>query len=204
MRYFDFHTHHHRKDSIINCSPKYFAPQENFIYSVGIHPWYLNTYTEAEWLKLELIAQNPQIVAIGEAGLDQLIETPLEIQLEAFTRQKNLAERHNIPLIVHLVKYNAVFFHWLQKEKPQIPIIIHGFRGKPEWAQQLLKAGCYLSIGKHYNPSTVEIIPLHRLLLETDESDIDLKTQYSTIAQLKNIAIDSLVQQMEENYNNLF
>ena len=57
-----------------------------------------------------------------------------------------------------------------------MPWIIHGFRGKPQLAQQLLNNGFYISLGEHFNPQTVTIIPTNRLLFETDESTLDINT----------------------------
>ena len=55
-----------------------------------------------------------------------------------------------------------------------MPWIIHGFRGKPQLAQQLLNKGFYISLGEKFNPETVSIIPVDRLLFETDESPLNI------------------------------
>jgi TatD DNase family protein len=57
-----------------------------------------------------------------------------------------------------------------------MPWIIHGFRGKPQLARQLINQGFYISLGELFNPQTATIIPTNRLLFETDESTLDIDT----------------------------
>ncbi len=70
----------------------------------------------------------------------------------------------------------------LKKElKPTQPWIIHGFRGKPQQAGQLLRAGFNLSLGPNFNPETARVIPSDRLHIETDDSPVTLKAVASAV-----------------------
>ena len=51
-----------------------------------------------------------------------------------------------------------------------MPWIIHGFRGKPQLAEALIRQGFYLSLGERYNPMSAAVIPIDRLLAESDGS----------------------------------
>lgn len=204
MRYLNIHTHYPRENSLVNCTPTDFYPQPHYTYSVGIHPWQLSTTQAETWEKLKRLASHPQVLAIGETGLDKCIPTRLEEQLKAFTSHKRIAEKTQKPLIIHLVKYYNEFLNWVKQEQPSIPLLIHGFRGKPQLAEQLLVKGCYLSLGEHYNTESLAAIPIDKLFLETDASTFDIKGHYKRIAQAKHITTQSLIQQIEDNYITFF
>ena len=92
----------------------------------------------------------------------------------------------------------------IKKEiKPVQTWIIHGFRGKPQLAKQLLRAGFYLSYGEHFNAESVKITPLGKLMIETDESTKDIADIYQAISDIKSIDIDQL-KTSEVVFKNLF
>ena len=72
----DIHTHCQPEvpgEAIVNCFPETFVPQLEGWYSVGIHPWYITTSTVSLAEKkrcLEELLYHPQVLAMGEAGLD--------------------------------------------------------------------------------------------------------------------------------------
>lgn len=76
--------------------------------SIGLHPWHVDEERTAQacpdllpWLSL------PQVVAVGEAGIDRLRGGQMELQLEAFEMQARLAAEMKKPLIVHCVKLST-------------------------------------------------------------------------------------------------
>lgn len=80
-----------------------------------------------------------------------------------------LSETLRKPLILHIVKSFPEIIAFRKQWKPTQPWIIHGFRGKPQLARELLAHGFHLSYGKKYNPVSLAITPASRLLRETDE-----------------------------------
>ena len=107
--YIDLHTHQpaaHANDiGIVNVIVK--ADEEAFLpeglCSAGIHPWYI-TDKERQFQKLKELASLPQVVAIGEIGLDKLSEVPMPVQSEVFLAEALLAERLEKPVFIHCVK----------------------------------------------------------------------------------------------------
>jgi len=140
-------------------------------YSVGIHPWESGRSISLSELKsLVAAACDGRVVAIGECGFDRLRGGSAEAQAALFDFQARLAARVGKPLIIHAVRsYDKV----LEAARRHCPVpgmwIIHGFRGKPEAARQLLRAGLSLSLGERYNSASAEIIPPERLYRESDK-----------------------------------
>ena len=79
MDILDIHTHRMPVElgqAIQNCQPAEFDPLAGAYYSVGIHPWYLTRENlDRQWEMLLAAIQCPQVLAIGEAGLDKLVRT---------------------------------------------------------------------------------------------------------------------------------
>ncbi|WP_305239557.1 TatD family hydrolase [uncultured Muribaculum sp.] len=165
----DIHTHNtHAHHALINVEPG-FTPVPGQLYSLAIHPWHA-TQAGAKTIKqLQAQATLPQVKAIGETGLDKNHPSP-ECQTQLLLEHIALSEKLKKPLILHIVRTYNEIIQLSQQVNPTQPWIIHGFRGKPQLAAQLLSHGFYISLGEHYNPETARIIPSNRLLIETDES----------------------------------
>ena len=107
MKFVNLHTHFSKNPSntieIINQYPQDF--QEGFsTYSIGIHPWYINEERLESDLKIieeKLLSKN--CLALGECGLDKRIEIDIELQKLVFEKQIALAEKHQKPLVLHMV-----------------------------------------------------------------------------------------------------
>ena len=180
----DIHTHDKsRIDAIINIYPNE-QLIEGAYHSVGIHPWHTVDIDSSTIEKLSTLAAHPQVVAIGETGLDALKGASIEKQIEIFKLHVSLSEKYQKPLIIHCVKCFNEIIELKKTLYSTMPWIIHGFRGKPQLAQQLLNNGFYISLGEHFNPQTVTIIPTNRLLFETDESTLDINTIIENIKKL--------------------
>lgn len=164
----DIHTHNPNApaDAIINLD-RYGAMRPDRLYSVGWHPW----WGEPDWEWIEQTAARPQVVMIGECGIDKLRSPlPPERQLEITERHALMAERLGKPLLLHIVGAWNEIIALRRKIKPAQPWIIHGFRGKPQLARQLVNAGFYLSLGQKFNPAVAETIDPDRIFRETDEN----------------------------------
>lgn len=165
-RYTDIHTHGPAAPGVIRNLDVFEEPQPGYNYSAGIHPWESDGEKALEWF--DRMAVHPQVVAIGEAGLDKLRGAAPDIQTRLFVHQARRAEEVAKPLIIHCVRAYGELLGLRRLLKPSQPWIIHGFRGKAALARQLLDAGFCLSFGTQYNPEAYAITPPERLYHETD------------------------------------
>ena len=155
-------------------------------FSAGVHPWQAaDAGADGDLALLEQWADDPRVAAIGECGLDKYAPAPLARQLEVFGRQAWLAERVGKPLVVHCVGRVAELVALRRSIRPAQAWVVHGFRGKPQLAGELLGAGCALSFGERFNPASVRATPLERLFVETDESPLPIVEVYARVAGAK-------------------
>ena len=141
---------------------------------------------------LRVLVSGSGVVAIGEAGLDTLAESPMDLQKEVFLAHANLAEETHKPLIIHCVKAWADLIACKKAVKPEMPWIIHGFRGNGELASQLVRLGFYLSFGDRFNPLALRAAWPDFLFLETDDKSIDIRGVYQNIAEALDIPEEKL------------
>lgn len=168
-------------------------PHGNHIFfSAGIHPWDAGNLRSV-WLdNLKLLLNFHQVIAVGECGLDKNSPVAIEKQLEVFEMQIKLSEALNKPLIIHCVGCYNELMNLHKALNPKQSWIIHGFRGKPEMASQLTKAGMFISFGEKFNPESVQAIPVDRILVESDESAMPLAEIYLAIATAKGCEVREL------------
>lgn len=174
----DFHTHNLNAvpgTAIVNLPeeallcPESFQLQEGGLYSAGIHPWWTEGDRDRLWSGLEHWLRHPQVVAVGECGLDKLRGAAMEIQKQQFERQLERAEQLSLPVTIHCVKAFDQLLAIRKQLSPSVQWTVHGFRGKPELARQLLAAGFNLSFGTRYNAESFALTPASRRYRETDE-----------------------------------
>ena len=110
----------------------------------------------------------PEVVQVGECGLDRLRGADLDTQCAVFAAQVALAEQHRLPLTLHVVRAFDVILRLHKQLRPTTRWTIHGFRGKPALAQQLLDAGFDLSFGPKHNTASWAATPPDRRHCETD------------------------------------
>lgn len=206
----DIHTHqlvHVLGEAIVSSLPDAFFPQEGSWYSVGIHPWQLGSY---DWMDatfrtyFESLVCHQQVLAIGEAGLDKLVSVPLDSQTDALRYQADVAESIGKPLVLHLVKATAELLALKRELSPRVPWIVHGFRGKAQLAQDLVRHGLYLSFGACYQEEALRQMPADRLFLETDESDVPISDLYERAALVRGVTCDELVETVSRNVQSVF
>lgn len=204
----DIHTHHHPAcpgTAIVSCCPAQFIPQPGGRYSAGIHPWHAaEPDTAAQEEALQHLLSHPQLLAVGEAGLDKLSAAPMEVQLPLFERQARLAAEAGKPLIIHTVRATDALLRLKRQLRPQNPWIIHGFRGKASLAEEFLRHGFFLSFGERYQEETLRHTPADRLLLETDESVVPIQTLLQRAASLRGVTAEELQATLQENVKQLF
>ncbi len=165
--------------------------------SYGLHPRYLpdaDLSPALAWLHERL----PGAVAVGEAGLDKLCDTPWERQVEAFDACIEAATVHKLPLIIHCVRAYDEVLAQLKKHRFEQPVIFHGFDKHPNTARQLLAAGCLLSFGSalfrenSHAAEALQACPEGRFFLETDMSEVTLREVYKRAAEVKGVSAEEL------------
>jgi len=201
MQLFDFHHHHsHVENGIYNL--KLFEIPSQHPFSAGIHPQDILTRPQEalDWLKS--ISQDPSCIAVGECGLDGLINISEKEQNQVFEMQIKWANEIKKPLIIHCVRRFSEIIRY--KKIAQVSMIIHGFNKKKSIADTMQDAGLYLSFGKslleNLSLQTVfKEFPIDKIFLETDDKDFDINELYHLASLIKNISVDNLVQQIENN-----
>lgn len=175
------------------------------LFSIGLHPWHVDTNWQTlitEHL-LQLLSC-PQVVAIGETGLDRRRGGEWSMQLTAFIRQAELAAHAGKPLVLHCVKAFEEIIRLHKEAFSQEKWIIHGFRGKAEQASQLIHQGFYLSFGEHYHKEALQCCPTDRLFIETDESSVSIEELYMRAASLRGTTTDNLKTDVLQNVQKVF
>jgi len=154
------------------------AEKHDFIFAaVGVHPHDAETMDLMMREKLEEMAKNPVVKAIGEIGLDYYRDlSPRDIQIKWFTEQIRMAKRLSLPIIIHDRDANEDVFNILKAEKAfETGVLMHCYSGSKELAMQYVKLGAMISIAgpvtyknARKTIEVVEAVPLDRLLIETD------------------------------------
>ena len=205
MQILNIHSHYTQpeKDNTIYSFhyTEYSDLYNNLYCSIGIHPWYLNK--PINWKLFKELIQLPNVVAIGESGIDSIAKTDIDIQTDIFRKQAELSEWIKKPLIIHMVKSTDQIIKIRKEIKPKQPWVIHGFRGKPELAALYLNHGFIISIGARYNSNTVKTIPLDKLCFETDEENISIKEVISKVAKTIDIDENLLIKNTLNNCNRI-
>lgn len=187
----DIHTHDvsRSESAVVNISPSGVFPDVIRWASVGIHPWNASVTDEETFLILEEMASDVRVVAIGEAGLDRVRGGLISDQEIVFRRQVDISENLRKPMVLHVVRAFDRILHLRKKLNPSQVWIIHGFRGNPVLAGQLLDSGMDISLGEYFNRDTAKVIPAGRLYFETDESNLDIKQIRAAVEAARNNTI---------------
>jgi len=167
-------------------------------YALGIHP--LNTPqatdTDIATLDAHLHAHRDdrRLVAVGEIGLDGFvpeINTPEAFakQTYFFEAQLQIAQRHQLPVIMHVRRSADGLLKGLRRF-PVVGGIAHAFNGSLQQAQMFIDMGFKLGFGgaMTYDRATklkalAKELPLSALVLETDAPDIPPTWMYATAEQ---------------------
>lgn len=210
MEIVDIHTHRLSGDprrAILNIR---FLKEDSVFeagrfYSLGVHPWEVKQENQIDWRRFEELAGNDQVLAVGECGLDKQVHAEwMPAQERIFARQLTIAGKLKKPVLIHNVKSTGAIEQLKRNSSDTIPYIQHGFRGKPELASEMLRAGFYLSFGMQYNEDALRAVPLDRLFLETDDSPTDICEVYKKAADTLGIAVEKLAEQVRCNIKKVF
>lgn len=212
MVFFDVHTHKKASsESVFSIENKYpYAIDFTLPFSIGVHPWFINEdKIVAEFLIIEEKLKQENCFAIGECGLDKVAAIDFEIQKNIFKKQVQLSEKYKKPILIHCVKAFQEIIAFKKEIQPTQVWILHGFCKNLQVAKSLLKNGIVLSFGPKIinNKKLQEVllkVPLVSILLETDNAAIEIIAIYQKVAEIKNIEVAALQEQINQNFKNIF
>ena len=204
---FNFHTYYiiENEPCLLNVDVADLQPSypEQVKLSIGLHPWKVTEACQDELNLLREAAQRPDVWAIGECGLDKAKGEALPLQMEAFRAHIALAEEVRKPMVIHCVRaFDELLMLRREVEcqcrkegrEPQ-PWAIHGFRGKPEQAKQMMTKGLLLSFGHQYNIETLRFVftSSRPFYLETDDLRLSIRQIYEQVAHHLDVDVSCLV-----------
>lgn len=166
-----------------NLANQYSSQIPGLVYTLGIHPLFINQAKEADLLilksQIEQALGDPRFVGIGEIGLDYFVEG-LDPQRQEyfFQAQLDLAEQFHLPVILHVRRSQDAILKALRKRQVSGGIA-HAFNGSQQQAEQFISLGFKLGFGgaATYERALqirrlLKDIPLSAIVTETDAPDI--------------------------------
>jgi TatD DNase family protein len=209
------------------------AKHDSIYAAVGMHPHDAKKLDGAALAELRELAQRPKVVAVGEIGLDFYRDlSPRDVQRRAFQAQLAWATRVGKPVIIHDREAHdeimQILTNWAAELKgTQLAGrlgVLHTFSGDLSMAERAMDMGFYISIS---GPVTyknarqladlVRILPLERLLVETDcpyltpqphrskrNEPAYVRLVAERIAALRGIPLDDVAEATTANARRLF
>ena len=157
------------------------AEQSDDVYAaVGIQPNQCAEAAAGDWDRIVAMADRPQVVALGETGLDRHWDfTPFDVQEDYFRRHLQLARRRDLPVIIHCREAEDDLLPMLREAATSGPLrgVLHAFSGDEAMAAECLRLGLHVSFAgmvtyrnKKFEPlrAIAASIPDDRILIETD------------------------------------
>ena len=207
------------------------AADEGVFAAVGRHPNSAGGFDRAAAEAIEQLAGRPEVVAIGETGLDFYRDSAEpEDQRRAFAAQISIARRVGKPLVIHLRdpegSEQAVTeaFATLDDQAEGVPVILHCFSTGPAWAERAAERDWYCSFaGNLTYPKADQIreaaalVPDERVLVETDSPFLspqpmrgkpnqpaNVVATAERLAEVRGVAYGELERTVEENASRVF
>jgi len=192
--------------------------------AIGLHPMFLKHHQESDIEKLEQEINDSAPYAIGEIGLDARDSAlDMDKQIFYFEQQLLLAQKKELPVILHILKTHNQALSSLKKY-PVIGGTVHAFNGSLQQAEQYIELGFKLGFGGMltYERSSklrklASELPLESIVLETDAPDMTVSQhQYQrnspvylpyclqALAEVRNEAPEVIAEQTTENANFIF
>ena len=158
--------------------------------ALGFHPCFLSSHPDIQIDELEnqLVRNREKVVAMGECGLDLFQKRrDYDSQVEVFSAQVELAEKFNLPLILHVRKAHDQAMKIIKVKKFSYCGIVHCYSGSLQQATRYIDLGFKLGIGgvvtydrSHKLHRTISNLPLSAFVLETDAPDIPVSGRQKT------------------------
>ena len=202
---------------------KEYADEYKYMYySIGIHPMEVEKENSLDLIEKifenELKNRNSKLVAIGETGLDYHFNYPVELQKKYFIEQIRLANKYELPIIIHSRESQKDVEKILRENVVKKAGIMHCYSGTPEMSKKFVEMGYYLGVG---GPVTrykdvqemVKITPIDKIVIETDSpvlppepfekhsrnNSLYLKYIVKKIAEIKGVSEEDVIKNTTQN-----
>jgi len=200
-------------------------------FAAGLHPHHAHVFASnpaaAAGVVAARLAQSPHVRAIGEIGLDYHYDfSPKDVQQAVFRAQLALAQARGLPVAIHTREAEADTLQLIGEAQARGPLngVFHCFTGDAAVAGRAVATGFYVSFaGILTFPRAVElreavrVVPLDRLLLETDAPYLApvphrgkrnepafVTFTAAAVARERGMAVTDLVAAVAANYDRLF
>ena len=196
------------------------ASKYNFMFATcGISPNDIEDYSQKNLEKIEELAKENKVVAIGEIGLDYYWNKEnKEKQKELFIKQIEIANRLKKPIVIHTRDAFIDTIAILKEHPVKKKGIFHCCPLNQELIKEGLNLGFYISFSGNItfknakSPECVNLVPMDRILIETDSpyltpepfrghrnDSIKVKLVASKVAEIKKISINEVSQKSYQN-----
>lgn len=157
--------------------------------ALGLHPYFSDQHTPEHLQFLANAIRQHRPVAVGEIGLDFALDTELEgfsiAQQEIwFVAQVKLAQKAQLPVIMHSRKANDRLGQLLRQLNFDQGGVVHGFSGSLQQAQKFTQLGFKIGLGGNLTygraqalRGLAQALPLKDIVLETDAPDMPMAGQ---------------------------
>lgn len=148
--------------------------------AAGIQPNDCGRAAEGDWQRIIRLAEQPRVVALGETGLDRHWDfTPFDLQQDYFDRHLRLAQRSDLPVVIHCREAEADLMPMLREAAARGPLrgVLHAFSGEAAVAAECIDLGLYVSFAGAVTytnrkfeslRAAAAAVPADRILIETD------------------------------------
>ncbi|MBD8523620.1 TatD family hydrolase [Lysinibacillus sp. FSL R7-0073] len=201
--------------------------QYDFVYGViGWHPVDAIDCTQEDLEWIEELAAHPKIVGIGETGLDYYWDkSPKDVQQALFRKQIQLAQKIDLPIIIHNRDATGDVVNILREENAaSVGGVMHCFSGSVETARECIAMNFMISLGGPVTFKNARLpkevasdIPLEHLMIETDAPYLAphpyrgkrnepafVPLVAEEIARLKGLTIEEIAQATTDNAKKFF
>lgn len=202
---------------IANKYPHIFA-------TCGISPNDIEEQVEKDIEEIENLAKNKKVVAIGEIGLDYYWNKDnKELQKQVFIKQIELANRLNLPIVIHTREAVMDTLEILKTHPVNKKGVFHCCPLNQELIKEGLKLGFYISFSGNVtfknakSAGCIELVPLDKILIETDSpylspephrgeknTSLNVKIVAAKIAEVKNEKIEKIAEITRKNAKIIF
>lgn len=207
----------------LNIANKY----KNVYAAIGVHPSDVKKMKEDDFNKIESLISNKKVVAIGEIGLDYYWEKDINEknkQKDYFIKFINLANKYNLPVSIHSRDAINDTYEILKNNPVNKGGVLHCYPSGKEYVDRFITLNFYFGIGgvvtfknSRVLKEAVNVIPLDRILLETDAPyltpvpyrGLPNHSKYlpfiaKEVANLRNIPVEIIEEKTCENFEKLF
>ncbi len=206
-------------EEVLELSGKY----DNVHAALGYLYPFADEMTDEDISLLDRQLDNDNVVAVGEIGIDYYHRKDNKYrQIELFEKMLNLAESHNLPVIVHSRKAMQDTFDILKRHDAVGSM--HCYQGSAEMAREFIKMGFYIGIAgpvTHKNNKKIrkmiKEIDIDHMLVETDSpylspeekrgemnTPLNLKYIIRKIGEELNMPEDKVIEITTENAKRLY